>query len=133
MSFTRMETGKASSQSHYMCPKMANSVQFAQSRTPFDLHKSLQMVAQPYRTQARLAGLNLNLYLDDNIDNLRGSLVGDELRLRQITTFVLLSPRKAYLRTGTSSPMQSSSRSRDQSASLPGFSPCAPTLLVLFH
>lgn len=67
---------------------LAYSIQFPQSRKPFNLHKSLQIVAQPYRTQAQLAGLDLVLRLDQNIDKLEGSVVGDELRLRQITTFV---------------------------------------------
>jgi signal transduction histidine kinase len=76
--------------------QLANSIQFPQSRKPFDLHKSLQIVALPYRTQAQLAGLDLVLRLDQNIDKLEGSLLGDELRLRQITTFVPQLRQSSY-------------------------------------
>jgi signal transduction histidine kinase len=69
LSFNRMEAGK-----------------FAQARKPFDFHKSINLVAMSHRPQAQAAGIEFHVELDDAIDKLGGMFVGDEMRLRQITS-----------------------------------------------
>ena len=60
------------------------SPQFAQARELFDFHKSIQLVALSHRVQAQMAGIDLIVDLDRDIDKIGGSFVGDEMRLRQI-------------------------------------------------
>lgn len=69
LSFNRMESGK-----------------FAQSRRPFSFHKSIQLVALSHRMQAQMAGIDLEVDLDSAIDKIGGTFVGDEMRLRQVTS-----------------------------------------------
>ncbi|WVQ72758.1 hypothetical protein IAR50_002318 [Cryptococcus sp. DSM 104548] len=69
LSFNRMESGK-----------------FAQARKPFDFHKSIQLVALSHRTQAQMAGIDLDVELDQDIDKIGGVFVGDEMRLRQVAS-----------------------------------------------
>ncbi|ODO08017.1 hypothetical protein I350_03600 [Cryptococcus amylolentus CBS 6273] len=69
LSFNRMESGK-----------------FAQARKPFDFHKSIQLVALSHRTQAQMAGIDLDVELDTDIDKIGGIFVGDEMRLRQVAS-----------------------------------------------
>jgi signal transduction histidine kinase len=69
LSFNRMEAGK-----------------FAQARKPFDFHKSINLVAMSHRPQAHAAGIEFHVELDGDIDKLGGMFVGDEMRLRQITS-----------------------------------------------
>jgi signal transduction histidine kinase len=69
LSFNRMEAGK-----------------FAQARKPFDFHKSINLVAMSHRPQAHVAGITFEVELDGDIDKLGGMFIGDEMRLRQITS-----------------------------------------------
>lgn len=87
LSFNRMEAGK-----------------FAQARKPFDFHKSINLVALSHRPQAMSSGIELLVELDPEIDSLGSSspspssglgamtqgqggiFIGDEMRLRQITS-----------------------------------------------
>jgi len=69
LSFNRMEAGK-----------------FAQARKPFDFHKSINLVAMSHRPQAQAAGIAFEVELDGDIDKLGGMFIGDEMRLRQITS-----------------------------------------------
>jgi signal transduction histidine kinase len=69
LSFNRMEAGK-----------------FTQARKPFDFHKSINLVAMSHRPQAIAAGIMFNVELDPAIDAIGGMFVGDEMRLRQITS-----------------------------------------------
>jgi signal transduction histidine kinase len=69
LSFNRMEAGK-----------------FAQARKPFDFHKSINLVAMSHRPQANAAGIGFHVELDPDIDKIGGVFVGDEMRLRQITS-----------------------------------------------
>lgn len=68
LSFNRMESGK-----------------FTQARKPFEFHKSIQLVALSHRSQASMAGIELIVDLDKDIDKIGGTFVGDEMRLRQVT------------------------------------------------
>ncbi|WWD17522.1 hypothetical protein CI109_101963 [Kwoniella shandongensis] len=69
LSFNRMESGK-----------------FAQAKKPFEFHKSIQLVALSHRMQAQMAGIELIVDLDKDIDNIGGVFVGDEMRLRQVAS-----------------------------------------------
>ncbi|KAK4683944.1 hypothetical protein P7C73_g6264, partial [Tremellales sp. Uapishka_1] len=69
LSFNRMESGK-----------------FAQARKPFEFHKSIQLVALSHRMQAQMAGIDLIVDLDRDIDKIGGVFVGDEMRLRQVAS-----------------------------------------------
>ncbi|WVF71708.1 hypothetical protein IAT40_006516 [Kwoniella sp. CBS 6097] len=69
LSFNRMESGK-----------------FAQARKPFEFHKSIQLVALSHRMQAQMAGIELVVELDKDIDKIGGTFVGDEMRLRQVAS-----------------------------------------------
>nr|XP_018263320.1 two-component system sensor protein [Kwoniella dejecticola CBS 10117]OBR85478.1 two-component system sensor protein [Kwoniella dejecticola CBS 10117] len=69
LSFNRMESGK-----------------FAQARKPFEFHKSIQLVALSHRMQAQMAGIELDVELDKDIDKIGGVFVGDEMRLRQVAS-----------------------------------------------
>ncbi|WRT66117.1 uncharacterized protein IL334_003070 [Kwoniella shivajii] len=69
LSFNRMESGK-----------------FAQARKPFEFHKSIQLVALSHRMQAQMAGIDLIVDLDRDIDKMGGVFVGDEMRLRQVAS-----------------------------------------------
>jgi len=69
LSFNRMEAGK-----------------FTQARKPFDFHKSINLVAMSHRPQAHAAGIEFHVELDGDIDKLGGMFIGDEMRLRQITS-----------------------------------------------
>jgi signal transduction histidine kinase len=69
LSFNRMEAGK-----------------FTQARKPFDFHKSINLVALSHRPQATSSGIQLNIDLDPDIDKVGGVFIGDEMRLRQITS-----------------------------------------------
>jgi len=65
-------------------PIPANVDQFAQARKQFDFHKSIQLVGLSHRMQALMAGIDLIVSLDPDIDKIGGSFVGDEMRLRQV-------------------------------------------------
>lgn len=69
LSFNRMEAGK-----------------FTQARKPFEFHKSINLVALSHRPQAMSSGIELNIDLDGDIDKVGGVFIGDEMRLRQITS-----------------------------------------------
>ncbi len=81
LSFNRMESGKVS-------PPLLRLLnpQFAQARKPFDFHKSIQLVALSHRMQAQMAGIELIVDLDRDIDKIGGQFVGDEMRLRQVAS-----------------------------------------------
>ncbi|ORY21896.1 hypothetical protein BCR39DRAFT_488115 [Naematelia encephala] len=69
LSFNRMESGK-----------------FTQARKPFDFHQCMQLVALSHRVQAQKAGIELIVDLDKDIDKVGGIFVGDEMRLRQVSS-----------------------------------------------
>lgn len=68
LSFSRMENGK-----------------FVQVGRPFDFHKSIQLVAMSHRPQTNVNGVQLEVDLDPAITKL-GTFIGDEMRLRQVTS-----------------------------------------------
>ena len=59
-----------------------SSRQFTQSRKPFELHKSVQLVVLSHNAQAQASGLYLKAELDPEIDKLGGTFVSDEMRIR---------------------------------------------------
>jgi signal transduction histidine kinase len=61
------------------------SGKFAQVRRPFDFHKSIQLAALSHRAQADMAGVEFTVDLDPRISML-DKFVGDEMRLRQVTS-----------------------------------------------
>lgn len=69
LSFSRMENGN-----------------LIQARKPFDFHKAINVVALSHRVQAEVAGVELVTELDPCIDALGGVFIGDDMRLRQITS-----------------------------------------------
>ncbi|KAL7421501.1 hypothetical protein Q5752_003270 [Cryptotrichosporon argae] len=69
LSFNRMESGK-----------------FTQARKAFRFHQSIQLVALSHRLQAEMAGVDLLVELDSAIDKIGGMFIGDEMRLRQVTS-----------------------------------------------
>ncbi|KAL1405534.1 hypothetical protein Q8F55_009172 [Vanrija albida] len=69
LSFNRMESGR-----------------FVQARKPFDFHKSIQLVALSHQVQAELNNVEFKVELDPRIDMCGGLFIGDEMRLRQITS-----------------------------------------------
>lgn len=69
LSFNRMESGK-----------------FTLESNPLDFHKSLQVVAMSHRIQAERSGVGFSLKLDPRIDALPGTLMGEEMRLRQVVS-----------------------------------------------
>ncbi|ORX38326.1 hypothetical protein BD324DRAFT_649702 [Kockovaella imperatae] len=69
LSFNRMETGT-----------------FTQAKVPFDLHKSIQLTAMSHTAPANVKGISLVMDLDPRIDRLECLFIGDEMRLRQITS-----------------------------------------------
>jgi hypothetical protein len=64
---------------------------FEQARNPFDFHKVIKVVALLHRVHAEHAGLDFELDMDPNIDNVGGIVVGDEMRLRQLTSNLIIS------------------------------------------
>ena len=62
------------------------SGKFAQARRAFEFHKSIQLVALSHRSQAQMAGIALDVDLDSAIDKIGGTFLGDEMRLRQVTS-----------------------------------------------
>ena len=77
LSFNRMEAGK-----------------FTQARKPFDFHKSINLVALSHRPQAHSSGIELLIDLDGDIDKVGGVFIGDEMRLRQITSNLVSNAMK---------------------------------------
>lgn len=69
LSFNRMESGN-----------------FVLARKPFDFHHAIHVVALSNRVKADLTGIDFHLDLDPAIDELGGTLVGDEMRLMQVTS-----------------------------------------------
>ena len=61
------------------------SGRFSQAKLPFDIHKSIHLTALSHSINAQAKGIDLLVDLDENIDQLPGLLMGDEMRLRQIT------------------------------------------------
>lgn len=82
LSFNRMESG-----------------QLTQARKPFDFHKSIRVVAFAHRGQADATHVEFSIELDPRIDKL-GLLVGDEMRLRQITSNLVSNALK-FTREGS--------------------------------
>jgi hypothetical protein len=67
LSFNRMESGN-----------------LLQARKPFNIHQAVHYVALSHRATAELSGLNLELELDSRIDEIGGTVVGDEMRFKQV-------------------------------------------------
>lgn len=57
-----------------------------QAKEPFDFHKSMHIVGLSYRSQSELSGVGFELELDPSIDSVAPAFIGDEMRLRQITS-----------------------------------------------
>lgn len=83
LSFRRMESGM-----------------LIQARKPFSFHKTINVVALSFQVQAEAAGLSLTLDLDKNIDSVGGCFVGDEMRLRQITSNLVSNALKFVSKRG---------------------------------
>lgn len=67
LSFNRMESGN-----------------LILARKPFDLHKSIHYVALSHRAIAELTGLDFELELDWRIDAMGSTVIGDEMRFKQV-------------------------------------------------
>ena len=61
------------------------SGKFSQAKVPFDFHKSIVLTALSHSAAAHSKGIALTTALDPRIDQLGCAVVGDELRLRQVT------------------------------------------------
>lgn len=61
------------------------SGRLAQVRRPFDFNRTIRLVALSHRAQADNAGLDFTIELDPRISQL-DKFVGDEMRLRQVTS-----------------------------------------------
>jgi hypothetical protein len=57
---------------------------FTQAKAPFDFHSQMAMCAKDQHVTAQAKGLAMLTDFDKRIDDLDCSLVGDEMRLRQI-------------------------------------------------
>lgn len=68
LSFNRMESGN-----------------FTQAKAPFDFHRQMAMCASQHHAQAQAKDLAIITDLDKRIDELGHTLIGDEMRLRQVT------------------------------------------------
>jgi signal transduction histidine kinase len=68
LSFNRMESGN-----------------FTQAKAPFDFHRQMAMCASSHHAQAQAKDLAIITDLDKRIDELGHTLIGDEMRLRQVT------------------------------------------------
>lgn len=68
LSFNRMESGN-----------------FTQAKAPFDFHRQMAMCASSHHAQAQAKDLAILTDLDKRIDELGYTLIGDEMRLRQVT------------------------------------------------
>lgn len=58
----------------------------SQARKLFNFHQSINIVGLSHRVQAEQSGVALKIELDDRIDSIGGLFVGDEMRLRQVTS-----------------------------------------------
>lgn len=67
LSFNRMESGN-----------------LIQARQPFDLHKAVHYVALSHRATAEMNGLDFDLELDPRIEEIGGTVIGDEMRFKQV-------------------------------------------------
>jgi len=74
LSFNRMESGN-----------------FTQAKAPFDFHRQMAMCASSHHAQAQAKDLAIITDLDKRIDELGHTLIGDEMRLRQVTWYVVES------------------------------------------
>ncbi|KAL1406735.1 hypothetical protein Q8F55_006139 [Vanrija albida] len=59
---------------------------FSLESNPFDFHRSIQVVSLSYRVLAERSGVGFTLDLDPRIDTLEGTLIGDDMRLRQVVS-----------------------------------------------
>jgi len=55
-----------------------------QARKPFNVHKAVHYVALSHRATAELTGLEFELELDPRIDEIGGTVIGDEMRFKQV-------------------------------------------------
>lgn len=62
---------------------LENVPQFAQARKNFEFNIMAQRVILAHRPQATNKGLQLTLESDPEIDNIGGTFIGDEMRIRQ--------------------------------------------------
>jgi len=61
---------------------------FTQAKAPFDFHRQMAMCASSHHAQAQAKDLAIITDLDRRIDELGCTLIGDEMRLRQVTWYV---------------------------------------------
>jgi hypothetical protein len=60
---------------------------FTQAKAPFDFHRQMAMCASSHHAQAQAKDLAISTDLDKRIEGLGYTIIGDEMRLRQITWY----------------------------------------------
>jgi hypothetical protein len=64
------------------------SGRFAQAKSPFNFHKSIRLTVLAHTATAHARELEVITNLDKRIDELKCKVIGDEMRLQQITRWV---------------------------------------------
>jgi signal transduction histidine kinase len=103
LSFGRMEAGN-----------------LEQARKPFAFHKAINIVALLHRVHAAHANLDFDVELDPQIDEVGGLVVGDEMRLRQVTSNLISNALKFVSNVGRVGCADDGRLAR-------GVSPCGPS------
>lgn len=61
------------------------SGQFSQAKAPFNFHRSIDYTSFSHTAAALAKGVQFTLDLDPRIDELGCAVIGDQLRLQQVT------------------------------------------------